>query len=94
MREAVVAYARAGALDMRVVVLLAAVGVAALLTSPERTLVGALLAATIVYVVLVPAASQLPQDRYRLPVDALFFMFAARGAVALAGRLVTDAPAR
>ena len=88
MREAVVDYALNAVLDMRVVLALATVGLVAALRRRERARATLLLAATAAYVVLVPAASQLPQDRYRLPVDALFFVFAAQGAVWFAGRVL------
>lgn len=88
IREAVVDYALRAGLDMRVVLALATVGLAAALRRRERARATLLLAATAAYVVLVPAASQLPQDRYRLPVDALFFVFAAQGAVWFAGRVL------
>lgn len=51
-----------------------------------------LLVATGVYFTLVPAVSQWPQDRYRLPVDAIWFMLALYGAgvTAPAGREPAD----
>ncbi len=49
---------------------------------------GLLLALVIGYITLVPAMLEWPQDRYRLPVDALLFMFAAWGLAAI-GRLMT-----
>lgn len=45
------------------------------------------------YITLVAAMSQWTQDRYRLPVDALYFMLAAFGARWLGRRLIgTSAP--
>lgn len=49
---------------------------------PER-LTAAVLLATVVYFTMVPALTQWPQDRYRLPIDTLLFMFAAAGIAAV-----------
>jgi hypothetical protein len=70
---------------MGAVVLLAGAGVAALVVRGlTANPVAALLVATAAYYTLIPALSQWPQDRYRLPVDAILFMLAAYGACVLA----------
>lgn len=88
LRQGVVAFASRAAVDMRVVFVLALVGALAVARAPEPRLGAALLGLTILYTTLVPAVSQWPQDRYRLPVDGLLFLFAASGAAAI-GRAVT-----
>lgn len=59
--------------------------VACLARQRPRTvqLAAVLIALTVMYFTLVPALTQWPQDRYRLPVDSLLFMFAAAGLAAL-----------
>jgi 4-amino-4-deoxy-L-arabinose transferase-like glycosyltransferase len=85
----VAAYLAGTPVPMGAVALLVAIGVAALAAAGLRTNpVGALLVATAAYYTLIPALSQWPQDRYRLPVDAILFMLAAHGARWL-GRVVT-----
>jgi len=56
----------------------------AYLADRQRRNVHALFFAMVIgYVTLIPAMLEWPQDRYRLPVDALLFMFAAWGVRAL-----------
>lgn len=62
------------------VLLLALAGVAAWWRGARREAVGAILILTAVYFTLVPAASQVAQDRFRLPVDGVFLLFAVWGA--------------
>jgi hypothetical protein len=87
-RPWVVAYIRHGQIPMGVVAALAAFGVFAYLLTPQREWIqGAFLAAVTAYFTFLPAFAQSPQDRYRLPIDALLFMFAAYGVVQLARQL-------
>ena len=86
LRRWVVAYVSRGSVPMLAVTASAWLGLAAYLRSRRRNIVGALLAVTVGYMTLVPALSQFPQDRFRLPVDALLFMFAAWGVRAIAVR--------
>lgn len=87
-------YMTTAALPVGPAALLAALGVAGLLArrggpSPAAALV----VATVAYITLVAAMSQWTQDRYRLPVDALYFMLAAFGARWLGRRMIgTSAP--
>ncbi len=68
----------------KLVVLLALIGVAGWLRWSGRNAVGALLIVTMLYFTLVPALTQWDQDRFRLPVDALFLAFAVWGLRTLA----------
>lgn len=69
---------------MEVIWPLALLGLVAFLAAREgpadRRAVGLMLAALAAYLTLVPALTQWPVDRYRLPADAVLFLFAARGA--------------
>ncbi len=86
LRAAVNAYITAGAVRFEAVFALAVVGLLAWLRWPQRNAAGALLALAALYFTLIPALSQWDQDRFRLPVDAVFFMFAVWGARAIARR--------
>lgn len=89
VREWVVRYFRYARIPITVVSVLAAFGVVACLAQPAGALVqGILLAMTVEYFTFIPAFAQSPQDRYRLPVDALLFMFAVFGV----RRLLADRP--
>ena len=79
-RELVVSLFRVAYVRMAVVLALALFGLVWVLDQSRPTGVTALLALTIAYFTLVPALTQHPQDRFRLPVDPLLFMFAAAGA--------------
>lgn len=79
VRELVVSWFRVAYVRMAVVLALALFGLVWVLDGRRPAGVTALLALTIAYVTLVPAVTQWPQDRYRLPVDPLLFMFAAAG---------------
>lgn len=89
LRAAVVAAVTTTAGRFEVVVALALVGLIGWLRWPRRNAAGALLIVTAVYFTLVPALSQWDQDRFRLPVDAVFFLFAVRGVQTLAERSAT-----
>jgi len=92
-RPWVVAYVRHFQIPMSLTAALAAFGaVAYLLSSRPEWVRGAFLAAVTAYFTFLPAFAQSPQDRYRLPVDALLFMFAVFGAVQLVGRTRHEAP--
>ena len=79
-------YATYAYVRMKPVLACALLGVVVYFRSARRNAIGLLLAVSIVYFTLVPALSQLPQDRFRLPVDALLFMFGAWGLRAMARR--------
>jgi hypothetical protein len=84
-RPLVVGYFRHFRIPMHVVTVLAAFGViAGLSAAPLVTLVRIFFALTVVYFTLLPAVTQSLQDRFRLPVDGVLFLFAAFGLVALA----------
>lgn len=87
LREWLVKYVRHGYVRMPIVVAFAVLGFVAYVTDRRRNAVGLLLALTVAYMTFVPAMLEWPQDRYRLPVDAFIFMFAAWGVAAL-GRMV------
>ena len=77
---------RRGQLPIAVISALAIFGAVATLARSRPAsaqLTTALVVATVVYFTLVPALTQWPQDRYRLPVDALLFMLAAAGLAAI-----------
>jgi hypothetical protein len=83
LRPAVVRYIEEWQVPMAPVLAFGAVGLLAVeLFQPEALI----LAVTIAYITLVPALSQVPQDRFRLPADPLIFAFAAVGVSALATR--------
>lgn len=80
MRQWVVRYFRYARIPITIVSAIALFGVLASLAQPGGAAAhGALLALTIAYFTFLPAFAQSPQDRYRLPADALLFMFAAFG---------------
>jgi hypothetical protein len=83
-REWVVWYFRNAAIPMRVVLVLALFG-AVWCWSERRDgqRVALFIGLTVAYFTLVPAMTQWPQDRYRLPIDAFLFMFAAAGVAAV-----------
>lgn len=83
LRAAVVRYIEEWQVPMAPVVALGVVGLLAVeLLQPEALI----LAISIAYITLVPALSQVPQDRFRLPADPMIFAFAAAGVAALAAR--------
>jgi hypothetical protein len=89
LREWLVRYVKKDYVRMPIVFAFAVLGAIAYFGDPRRNSVGLLLALAIGYTTLVPAMLEWPQDRYRLPVDALLFMFAAWGIAAM-GRLIKD----
>ena len=84
LRRAVVLYATDAMVPMKAVAAAALLGLVAWARWPRRNAAGALLALTAIYFTAVPALSQWEQDRFRLPIDAILFMFAAWGVRALA----------
>lgn len=86
LRTWLVAYVMRLQVRMDVVTALAALGIVAYVLGGSANAAGALVAMTIAYMTLVPAASQHPQDRFRLPIDCLLFMCAAYGVRAIARR--------
>jgi len=89
VRPLVVAYIRHAQIPMAVVVALAVFGLVAFVAErPPQLMTGVFLGLVVAYFTFLPAFGQSPQDRYRLPVDALLFMFAALGLT----RLVRRAP--
>lgn len=89
VRPWVVAYFQHFRIPMHAVSALAALGAIASLTlAGDALFTGLLLALTACYFTLLPAVAQSPQDRYRLPADALLFMLAAFGVTTLLRRLV------
>ena len=83
LRPAVVRYIEEWQVPMAPVVALGVLGLLAVsLFQPEALI----LAITIAYITLVPALTQVPQDRFRLPADPLIFAFACAGLAALAAR--------
>lgn len=86
LRSLLVSYVTKGYVRMPVVLAIALLGVLSYFSDARRrTPAGWLLALTIAYYTLIPAMLEWPQDRYRLPVDALLFMFAAWGLRAMFG---------
>jgi hypothetical protein len=84
LRPWVVSYFRHARIPFTLVSALALFGVVAALARPAPAAAHAvLLALTIAYFTFLPALAQSPQDRYRLPVDALLLMFAAFGVMRL-----------
>jgi hypothetical protein len=80
VREMLVAFVRHGYVRPGVVLALALFGMLAYFArQPAPWPMALTLALTIAYYTFVAAATQWPQDRYRLPVDALLFTFAAIG---------------
>ena len=88
VRPWVVAYFRHGRIPMHAVSALAALGaVACLGLAIDAVLPALLIALTAAYFTFLPAVAQSPQDRYRLPADALLFILAAFGVATLLRRL-------
>lgn len=88
VRPWVVAYIRHGQIPMGLVLALAVFGLIAYVAErPPHVMTGVLLGLVVAYFTFLPAFGQSPQDRYRLPVDALLFMFAALGLTRLVGHL-------
>jgi hypothetical protein len=88
VRPWVVGYFRHVRIPMHVVSALAALGaVACLGLAGDALLPGLLLVLTAAYFTFLPAFAQSPQDRYRLPADALLFILAAFGVTTLLRRL-------
>lgn len=83
LRPLVVGYVEEWQVPMAPVLALGAIGLLAVEVFEPAALV---LAVTIAYLTLVPALTQVPQDRFRLPVDALLFAFAFAGIGAVAAR--------
>ena len=98
LRQAVVAAVTSAQIPMAPVLALALTGLAALVRARRGDASVALLALTFAYFTIVPAATQVPQDRFRLPVDAVLFLLAAEGALELgdaaAARAERRGPAR
>jgi hypothetical protein len=91
VREWVVSYFRHARIPITLISAIAAFGVlAAVAQRGGAASHGVLLALTIAYFTFLPAFAQSPQDRYRLPIDALLFMFAAFGAIRLIGEIRRD----
>ncbi len=89
LREWLVQYVKVGYVRMYVVLAFAALGLIAYGADAKRRNVSGLFMAMLIgYITLIPAMLEWPQDRYRLPVDALLFLFAAWGVRAL----LIDAP--
>jgi hypothetical protein len=89
LREWVVKYVRFGYVRPYAILAFSALGLLSYVADRRRRNVnGLFLAMLIGYITLIPAMLEWPQDRYRLPVDALLFMFAAWGVRAL----VIEAP--
>jgi 4-amino-4-deoxy-L-arabinose transferase-like glycosyltransferase len=83
-------------LRMWVVLPFTLIGIAVYLLTPRTDaqppkIAGLLLIAAIVYFTAVPSAMQWPEERYRLPIDPLLFIFAAAGARAIATKAVAIA---
>lgn len=78
-RDAVVAYVSHVRWPMVPIALLALAGAVAALAGGATLAPGALVLVTVVCMTAVPAVSQYPHDRFRLPVDALLFVLAAGG---------------
>jgi len=89
LRPWVVTYFRYGRVPIRLITALAMLGVLAYAARRRPPIRGILLALIVAYLTFVPAFAQAPQDRYRLPVDALLFMFAGVGVAALARTLLS-----
>lgn len=79
VRWYVVSFFRHAYIRMGAILALALFGMVWFFSGRRPKAVAGLLAFTIAYFTLVPAMTQWPQDRYRLPVDPLLFMFAATG---------------
>ena len=88
VRPWVVAYMRHLQIPMGIVASLALYGLVAYLAERRPDWVkGLFLASVIGYFTFLPAFAQSPQDRYRLPIDGLLFMFAVLGLTRLFGQL-------
>ena len=88
VRPLVVAYIRHAKIPMAVVVALALFGLIAYVEGrPPQLMAGVFLGLVVAYFTFLPAFGQSPQDRYRLPVDALLFMLAVLGLTRLVRQL-------
>lgn len=94
VRPWVVAYFRHCRVPIRLITPLALLGILAYAARPQHRIRGILLALIIAYLTFLPAFAQAPQDRYRLPIDALLFMFAGVGIATLARTLLSPPPLR
>jgi hypothetical protein len=94
VREAAVAYVSQVRWPMLTISLLALVGAGVALSEATTLAPGALLLVTIACMTLVPAVSQYPLDRFRIPIDALLFLLAAGGLRYLASVLVATTDTR
>jgi PA14 domain len=84
IREWLVKYVKFGYVRTYLVLAFAGLGLLAYVADRRRRNVNGLYMAMVIgYITLIPAMLEWPQDRYRLPVDALLFMFAAWGVRAL-----------
>jgi len=91
VRPLVVGYFRHFRIPIGVVFALAVFGLTVFLADrPPGFIHGVLLASTIVYFTFLPAVGQAPQDRYRLPIDGLLFLFAAYGVTRFVAYLRAD----
>ena len=94
VRPLVVAYIRHAQIPMAVVLALAVFGLIAYAAErPPQLMSGVFLALVVGYFTFLPAFGQSPQDRYRLPVDALLFMLAVLGLTRLVRQVSPPAPA-
>jgi hypothetical protein len=88
VRPLVVAYMRHFQIPMAIVATLALFGLIAYLGERRPDWVrGLFLASVVEYFTFIPAFAQSPQDRYRLPIDGLLFMFAVFGLTRLIQQL-------
>jgi hypothetical protein len=84
LRERLAAYMQRGYVRMWLVLAFAVLGAVAYSADRRRrNPSGLLMILTIAYITIIPAIVEWPQDRYRLPVDALLFMLAGWGVRAL-----------
>lgn len=91
VRPWVVAYMRHFQIPMGLVTVLALYGLIMYLAERRPDWVkGVFLASVVAYFTFLPAFAQSPQDRYRLPIDGLLFMFAVFGLTRLLGQLRSD----
>ena len=88
VRPWVVGYFRHFRIPIGVAFALAAFGLVAFLAEkPPGLIQGVFLAGVIAYFTFLPSVGQAAQDRYRLPIDGLLFLFAAYGATRLVRHL-------
>ena len=79
---------------IRLITVRAMLGVLAYVARPQPPHPRRLPALIIAYLTFLPAFAQAPQDRYRLPIDALLFMFAGVGVATVARALLSPVPLR